>query len=192
MSSVVNEMLVPFEPISGLYTTGLKRFKDDRGSFSETFRRAWFPMVNWDRMQMNRSESIAGVLRGLHYHFHQIDYWLVMRGTLRVGLADLRPNSPTFRQSACLDVSGEDGRGVFIPVGVAHGFYALTDVTLLYVVNNYYDGGEDERGVAWNDPILNVPWGAEQPILSDRDKLNRSFTELYEQNMLEPLLSIEG
>ena len=56
----------------------------------ETFRVEWFPQVNWDRMQSNRSDSKAGVLRGLHYHFKQIDYWYATRGNIRVGLVDLR------------------------------------------------------------------------------------------------------
>ena len=61
---------------------------------------------------------------------------------------------------------GEENQvGVFIPVGVAHGFVALTDVTLIYVVDNYYSGA-DELGVAWNDPTLGLSWGVEAPIIS--------------------------
>ena len=52
----------------------LKPFEDERGRFMETFRREWFPQRSWDKMQSNRSESIAGVVRGLHYHFYQVDW----------------------------------------------------------------------------------------------------------------------
>lgn len=148
----------------------LREFSDARGRFVETFRAAWLPEADWARLQMNRSDSGPGILRGLHYHLLQVDYWYVQRGTIRVGLADLRPSSPTYR---CVEVieMGEGAQaqfGLFIPVGVAHGFYTLSDVTLTYVVNNYYDGS-DELGVAWNDPELAVPWGVAEPLISARD-----------------------
>lgn len=187
----MTDILVPFQSVAGAYTTNLKEFSDSRGAFSETFRRSWFPWIDWTRTQMNRSKSKQGVLRGLHYHFHQVDYWLVMAGTLRVGLADLRPNSPTYKQTATLDVSPDDLQGVFIPIGVAHGFYALTDVTLLYVVNNYYNDGSDERGVAWNDETLNVNWRVDAPLLSERDQNNPNFPELESTGVLASLESIE-
>lgn len=158
--------------IDGVYTVSLRAFSDERGRFMETFRREWFPQVSWDKMQSNRSDSAANVLRGLHYHYHQVDYWQVTRGMIRVGLADLRPNSPTFRATQVLEIGDDNLMGVFIPTGVAHGFLALTDTTLIYIVNQYYDGGRDEHGVAWNDPDLNVTWGADAPHLSERDKNN--------------------
>ena len=69
-----------FQPIRDVMTVPLNAFGDARGRFMETFRVEWFPQVNWDRMQSNRSDSVAGVLRGLHYHFKQIDYWYATRG----------------------------------------------------------------------------------------------------------------
>ena len=130
----------------------------------------WFPGVNWDRLQSNRSDSAAGVLRGLHYHFKQVDYWLAVRGTIRVGLVDLRRSSPTYLQSASIDMGEDNLLGLFIPEGVAHGFAALTACTLMYIVNNYYDGGADEFGIAWNDPQANINWGLADPALSRRDQ----------------------
>lgn len=155
----------------------LKAFADDRGRFIETFRTEWFPQRSWDKIQTNRSDSKAGVLRGLHFHHHQVDYWYVPRGTIRVGLCDLRPDSPTFMATQTLEIGDDNQMGVFIPVGVAHGFYALTDATLTYLVDNYYDGS-DEHGVAWDDPELGVPWGAENPILSPRDAQNRRWKDI--------------
>jgi len=157
--------------IAGVKFTHLRAFGDERGRFMETFRKDWFPERSWDRLQTNRSDSIAGVLRGLHYHFKQVDYWYCPKGILRVGMADLRPSSPTFRASQVIEIGDENQMGVFIPVGVAHGFYAVTEVTLTYLVDNYYDG-VDEMGVAWNDPVLAVPWGVTEPILSGRDQQN--------------------
>ena len=160
------------EAIRGVQTVPLQAFGDDRGRFMETFRVEWFPGVNWDRLQSNRSDSAAGVLRGLHYHFKQVDYWLAVRGTIRVGLVDLRRSSPTYLQSASIDMGEDNLLGLFIPEGVAHGFAALTACTLMYIVNNYYDGGADEFGIAWNDPQANINWGLADPALSQRDQGN--------------------
>lgn len=167
-----NSPAQPFTAIRDVFTVKITPYGDDRGKFMETFRREWFPQVSWDKMQSNRSESIAGVLRGLHYHFHQIDYWYVVSGTIRAGLVDLRPSSPTYLQSATIDMGETNNIGLFIPVGVAHGFSALTHCTLIYIVNNYYDGGKDEYGVAWNDPQANIDWGLTDPLISGRDQTN--------------------
>jgi dTDP-4-dehydrorhamnose 3,5-epimerase len=157
--------------ILGVKIVQLRAYTDERGRFWETFRKEWFPERRWEIVQANRSDSRAGVLRGLHYHFEQIDYWYVTSGRIRVGLADLRRSSPTFGQNQVLEMGGEEQKGVFIPCGVAHGFFAITDATLTYLVDNYYNG-DDEFGVAWNDPQLALTWGVETPLLSERDRNN--------------------
>jgi dTDP-4-dehydrorhamnose 3,5-epimerase len=157
--------------IDGVQIVTFDAFGDDRGRFMETFRKEWFPQRSWEHVQCNRSESTAGVLRGLHYHFKQVDYWTVMSGKIRVGLYDLRPNSPTRGAAQTIDLSAESLQGVYIPIGVAHGFVGLTDVVLFYTVDNYYTGS-DEFGIAWNDPALGLDWGVEQPIVSKRDSSN--------------------
>jgi dTDP-4-dehydrorhamnose 3,5-epimerase len=155
--------------ITGVYIAQLRPFADERGRFIETFRKEWFPQRTWETIQSNRSDSKAGVLRGLHYHFNQVDYWYVQTGRIRAALYDLRPSSPTYRAAQTLEMN--DQFGLFIPIGVAHGFLALTDATLTYVVDNYYDG-RDEFGVAWNDPNLGLDWGTADPLISPRDQAN--------------------
>ena len=157
--------------IPGVKTVEFRIFGDERGQFMETFRKEWFPERTWEIIQSNRSISSAGVLRGLHYHHLQVDYWQVMQGRIRVGLADLRPTSPAFGQVEMIDMDAATPMGLFIPVGVAHGFYAQTATTLLYLVDNYYTGS-DELGVAWNDPDLALDWGIGAPELSARDQAN--------------------
>jgi len=61
--------------------------------------------------------------------------------------------------------------GLYIPKGVAHGFYALADSFMTYLVDEYYDNS-DELGILWNDPALGVDWDAVDPILSKRDEAN--------------------
>jgi dTDP-4-dehydrorhamnose 3,5-epimerase len=164
--------------IPGVLLAQLRPFADERGRFTETFRREWFPQREWRAVQTNRSDSRAGVLRGLHYHFHQVDYWFVMSGRIRVGLADLRRSSPGFRCAEMIELDAADDRGLYIPSGVAHGFLALTDVTLFYVVDQYYDGA-DERGLAWDDPDVAVAWNAAAPpILSPRDAANPRLRDI--------------
>ena len=122
-------------------------------------------------VQANRADRSAGTIVGLHYHLHQADYWLCPRGSARVVLHDLRQGSATTGATLTLDLTEDNGRGVFIPPGVAHGFAALTDVTLTYLVDNYYNP-DDELGVAWNDPEIAADWGVENPTLSARDRAN--------------------
>ena len=171
--------IVASDKIEGVKFAKLHPVADARGRFMETFRQTWFPERSWAVVQTNRSDSVAGVLRGLHYHFKQVDYWYVPRGTIRVGLADVRIGSPTFGISQVLEIGDEQPVGVFIPTGVAHGFLALTDATLTYLVDNYYDGA-DELGVAWDDPQLAVAWRAESPILSGRDRCNPRLRDIPE------------
>jgi dTDP-4-dehydrorhamnose 3,5-epimerase len=149
----------------------LQPFVDERGRFLEVFRREWFPQRSWEMIQSNRSNSKAGVLRGLHYHYHQVDYWYVVKGKIRAALADIRPDSLTYGATQVIEMGEENQLGVYVPIGVAHGFVALTDATLTYMVDKYYDGS-DEHGVAWNDPDLALPWGVETPTLSPRDAVN--------------------
>ncbi len=128
--------IVPSTQIAGVKFAVLKPFADERGRFMETFRKEWFPERTWEIVQTNRSDSRAGVLRGLHYHFRQVDYWYVPAGRVRAGLADLRRSSPTFGRAELVDLGDDNQMGLFIPPGVAHGFLALTDATLTYLVDN--------------------------------------------------------
>ena len=120
---------------------------------------------------------MANVLRGLHYHHQQVDYWQLMEGKIRVGLADLRPWSPTYRAIETIDIDAATPVGLFIPAGVAHGFYTQSAATLIYLVDNYYNGS-DELGVAWNDPTLAIDWGTDNPIISERDAKNPLLADI--------------
>lgn len=143
---------------------------DERGRFIETYRRSWFPLGR-EMVQSNRADRAAGAVVGLHYHLHQADYWQVTRGQARVVLHDLRRGSPTEEATQHLDLDDQTCHGVFIPPGVAHGFAALSDVTLSYLVDSYYNP-EDELGVAWDDPDVGADWGVLNPVLSARDQTN--------------------
>lgn len=159
-------------PIHGLQTVSLTVHADSRGAFVETFRKEWFPDMDWSQVQGNRSDSQRGVLRGLHYHLRQTDYWVLMKGRVRVGLYDLRPGSPTHGRGHAFDLTEDEPVGVLIPPGIAHGYLAQEDAVLNYLVDVYYDN-TDEQGVRWDDPALGLDWNwSEDVILSPRDQQN--------------------
>ncbi len=143
---------------------------DERGRFVETYRRQWLPLGR-EMVQGNRSEKQAGAVVGLHYHLHQADYWYVLRGRARVVLHDLRIASPTDGVTELIELDGDEDRGLFIPPGVAHGFAAMSDLLLWYLVDGYYNPA-DELGLAWDDPEVGADWGIEDPVLSARDQSN--------------------
>ena len=147
--------------IEGVVVTPVARNEDPRGFFSEIARFG-------DYRQANHSHSRRGVLRGLHYHLTQADLWYVVRGTAQVALADLRGDEPVVKT---LTVGDTSPCTIYVPPRVAHGFLALTDVDLVYLVTQEYDAS-DEHGVAWDDPSLAIPWEIQDPILSDRDRAN--------------------
>lgn len=149
----------------------LSSYSDERGSFKEIFRKEWFPERSWDIVQSNQSVSAKGVIRGLHFHHNQVDYWYVTHGEIRAGLVDLRKSSPTFGNSMLLELNAKSNLGLYIPTGIAHGYASAVQATLIYFVDNYYDG-RDEYGVAWNDPDIDLDWGISDPIISNRDLAN--------------------
>lgn len=157
--------------IDGLLTVDTPFFPDGRGSFREVFRSSWFGGVFGGDLQVNCTRSRAGVLRGLHYHLRQHDLWFPVEGDMLAGFIDLRPGSPTLGVSASLPLSAGSGASVLIPPGVAHGYLALTDCSMVYVVNALYDGS-DEYGTAWDDPENGIDWGVVDPVLSGRDSSN--------------------
>ena len=162
--------------IAGVFHVKPSVHRDPRGCFVETYRRSWIP-AGREMIQTNRADRNAGSLVGLHYHLHQADYWYVPFGTACVVLHDLRRGSPTNGATETFVLGGEDHPGVFIPPGVAHGFAAVTDMTITYLVDGYYNSA-DELGVAWDDPEIAADWGVVDPVLSERDSANPKRAEI--------------
>jgi dTDP-4-dehydrorhamnose 3,5-epimerase len=131
-------------------------------------------------VQGNLSRSSRDVLRGLHFHRKQADYWCLIEGSAFVGLYDLRKGSPTQGKKAEIRIAVDgEYRGLYIPKGVAHGFYAETDLLLQYLVDQYFTG-DDEFGVAWDDPDLGIQWPTTDPILSPRDRSNPFLADVLD------------
>ncbi len=163
--------------IDGVMMLELTQHPDERGSFTEIYRTDWIPGER-EMVQSNLSFSRPGVLRGLHFHRRQTDYWVLLEGHAFVGLYDLRVGSPTRGAAAGISLVAESSdRALLIPPGVAHGFLAESKVRLLYLVDAVYDGA-DEFGIAWNDPDVGIEWPVTDPVLSERDRGNPSLAEV--------------
>jgi dTDP-4-dehydrorhamnose 3,5-epimerase len=172
----------PSTRIDGVLIVTPTVVSDERGLFVETYRKEWVPGAR-EMVQANRADRRAGCIVGLHFHLHQADYWYVPFGRARVVLHDLREGSPTDGATEIFDLGADahdgshDHRGVYIPPGVAHGFASLTDMTITYMVDGYYDPA-DELGVAWDDPAIGADWGVSDPVLSARDQANPTRADL--------------
>lgn len=159
--------------IDGAVRRPLQTFSDDRGALSEFWRASLTDGLHRARfVQANLSRSRAGVLRGMHFHRRQADLWTPIEGRALVALVDLRRKGTAASPASPADAFElGTGESLFIPPLVAHGFYALTELVLVYLVTEEFDGS-DELGFAWNDPDAAIPWSAERPILSERDLRN--------------------
>jgi dTDP-4-dehydrorhamnose 3,5-epimerase len=135
-------------------------------------------------VQGNVSFSKAGVLRGMHFHYRQADFWLVPSGRVRAALHDLRRSSPSRGVTETIEMGEDNPVGVYVPKGIAHGFRALTDSVMTYLVDEYFDGS-DEHGVRWDDPALGIDWGASAPIMSERDRQNPPLAAIPEGSLPE-------
>ena len=135
---------------------------DERGFFVETYRRSIFAELGIaeEMVQDNHSRSRHGIVRGMHFQVGQGAAKLVRagRGAIYDVLVDVRPNSPTFGQWEGFELTDENMRMLYCPIGFAHGFCVLSDVAdVMYKQSNYY-AGATERGIAYNDPEVAIEW----------------------------------
>jgi dTDP-4-dehydrorhamnose 3,5-epimerase len=149
-------------------------FSDERGFFLETYHQAKFARIGITDafVQDNHSQSPRGVLRGLHYQLKhpQAKLCRVVEGKVLDVAIDIRRGSPHFGKWTSVVLSAEDQNQIYIPGGFAHGFFVLSNsAQFLYKCSDFYDPA-DEHGVMWNDPDLNIAWGAMAPLVSSKDK----------------------
>lgn len=171
-------------------------FGDSRGYFFESWNSAKYAELgircSW--VQDNESCSSYGVLRGLHYQaapYTQAKLVRVITGKVLDVAVDIRKGSPTFGQYAAVELSGENKRQLFVPRGFAHGFAVLSETAVFaYKCDNVYCPAA-ERGIAFNDPALNIDWQIDlsQALLSDKDMKNPLLkdAELFDYNSGEYL-----
>ena len=167
-----------------------KVFGDNRGFFMETYKKTDFYAngIDVEFNQDNHSKSSKGVLRGLHYQaspYGQAKIVRCGRGRIYDVAVDIRPNSPTFGQYVKVELSEDNKYMLYIPVGFAHGFVALSDeVELLYKASGEYNPQAD-RGVLWNDPDINIDWNIDfEPLLSEKDKVQPKLCDINKEEIV--------
>jgi|SRR5579864_403091 len=162
-------------PLVGALVIEPKVFEDDRGFFLESYSERAFAKLGIPEkfVQDNHSYSKQGVLRGLHYQVEKPQGKLVrvVSGEVVDVLVDLRKSSPSFGKAHAVNLSGDNRRMAWIPVGFAHGFYVVSDSAhVLYKATEFYFP-ERERTILWNDPDLKIDWSVVgEPLLSEKDR----------------------
>lgn len=173
-------------PIEGLLLFEPKVFLDDRGYFFESWNESSFKKqgLQLNFVQDNQSRSKRNVLRGLHFQnppYAQGKLVRVIKGSVLDVVVDIRKESPTYGQSFSIKLSDYNKRIFWIPPGFAHGFLSLQDDTIFcYKCTEKYNKGAEET-LLWNDPILDINWGVNNPIVSEKDLKGVSFTDFTTQ-----------
>mgnify|MGYP001033262018 FL=1 len=160
--------------IPGLIEIHPKLWGDSRGFFLETFQQEVYADIGMviPFVQDNLSRSSHGVVRGLHYQVKNPQGKLVtcLNGRVFDVVVDLRVDSGTYGQQYSTILDSERRNQLWIPPGFAHGFSVLSEVAdFFYKCTDYYDP-DDEAGIRWNDPDLNIDWQVKNPTVSLKDQ----------------------
>jgi dTDP-4-dehydrorhamnose 3,5-epimerase len=164
-------------PLKGCFILEPTIYEDERGIFYETYQKFRFDESIGKKigfLQDNVSISKKGVLRGLHFqkgNSAQSKLIQVLKGEVLDVVVDLREGSSTFGKHFKMRLSVDNGKSLFIPKGLAHGFLALTDkVIFSYKCDELYDP-KSEAGILYNDPTLDIDWeiGEDELIISAKD-----------------------
>jgi len=175
-------MTVLKTPLPGLFRIEPRVFGDQRGFFLETFQKERFEAAGLcgNFVQDNQSRSQRGTLRGLHFQRPRAQAKLVfvVRGEIWDVAVDVRRSSPTFGQWYGVTLSESNHWQLYVPQGFAHGFCVLSEsADVIYKCTEYY-APDCEHSLAWNDPVLGIPWPIIDPLLSAKDKQGRLLEDL--------------
>ena len=168
--------------INGVYVIEPTVFGDARGYFMETYSQKEFEEAGlfYTFVQDNQSSSRKGVLRGLHFQktYPQTKLVRVLKGEVFDVAVDLRKNSETYGKWVGCLLSEENKKQFLIPRGFAHGFLVVSDYAeFAYKCDDFYHP-EDEGGLIYNDPEINISWPEiDEILLSEKDKKNPTLNE---------------
>lgn len=171
-------------PIEDLLIIKPQVFEDARGFFFESYSEQKFQKAGLDIQfcQDNQSKSSYGVIRGLHYQLSphgQTKLVSVVRGAVWDVAVDLRKDSTTFGQWYGVELTEDNKLQFLVPKGFAHGFSVLSETAVFsYKCDDFYNA-KLERGIMYNDPILNIDWKipAEKALISEKDKKHPLFKD---------------
>lgn len=167
----------------GLIIIKPKVFSDHRGYFLESFKENLIRAngINYNFVQSNISKSKKGTIRGLHYQIGEMaqgKLCQVIYGEVLDVAVDIRFGSPTFGKYFSQILSEENHTQIWIPPGFAHGFSVLSDEAIFYYKCTNYYSKENERSIRFDDPELNINWGVENPIVSEKDFHSKFFNQI--------------
>jgi dTDP-4-dehydrorhamnose 3,5-epimerase len=177
--------VIPTE-LEGVLIIEPELFRDERGFFQETYQQRRYAEhgIDYEFVQDNHSQSRRGVLRGLHYQDRSAPMAKLVRcsrGAILDVVVDLRVGAPSFGRWVAVELSDENVRQLFVPIGFGHGFLTLSDVAeIQYKCSGYYTPAA-EGVVRWDDPELAVAWPISEPLVSPRDRQGRSLAEYCER-----------
>jgi dTDP-4-dehydrorhamnose 3,5-epimerase len=172
-----------------------KVFPDERGFFAEIYKYSEFAMMGIKEyfVQDNYSKSSKAVLRGLHFQKNphaQGKLVQCIKGKIFDVAVDIRKDSPTFGQWVSVEMSEENNLMLYVPSGFAHGFVVLSRAAdVIYKCTREYSP-EDDRGIIWNDPDLDIHWPVKNPVLSEKDKNHPALKDAdnnFEYPSISPL-----
>tara|TARA_B100001250_G_C19745424_1_gene765078 strand:+ start:529 stop:1080 length:552 start_codon:yes stop_codon:yes gene_type:complete len=174
--------------INGVFIIKNNLFIDKRGEFMETWNTETFKENNLkiNFSQDNISISKKNTLRGLHFQnqpYGQTKYVRVIKGKALDVVVDIRKESKTFGKHISIELSNNRD-GLWIPPGMAHGFLSLEENTIFtYKCSGQYQP-KYEHTIKWNDPDINIQWGTDQPIVSEKDQNGISLKSYLESNQI--------
>ena len=157
-----------------LYIFKSKRFKDNRGYFREMFIQR---KLNSKIVFYVTSNSKKNVIRGLHFQLKkpQGKFLSVLKGKIYDVALDCRKDSKTFGKYFKIYLSEKNATSIYIPPGFAHGFLGIEKENVVMYGCTNYRHKESEAGIQWNDKNINIKWPIKKPILSNKDRNNKSF-----------------
>jgi dTDP-4-dehydrorhamnose 3,5-epimerase len=168
--------------LKGLFIIQPNVFYDERGYFFESYNKSEFLNhgINTEFLQDNESKSDKDVLRGLHFQnppHAQGKLVRVIQGAVMDVAVDIRKNSATYGQHIIAELSAKNKTMMWIPEGFAHGFLTLEDNTIfIYKCTNLYNKAMEDS-ILWNDSSLDINWNIEKPIVSEKDKNAKAFSQ---------------
>lgn len=159
------------------------KYQDQRGFFYETWHQAKYQEIGIKEtfQQDNLSYSVQNCLRGLHFQQSNPQGQLVWvsRGTIFDVCVDIRPSSKTFGQWFSKELTDESPTQIYMPPGFAHGFYVVSKEAFVHYKCTELYQANNEVGIHWQDPTLNISWPCQDPIISDRDAKFKAFKEYH-------------
>jgi dTDP-4-dehydrorhamnose 3,5-epimerase len=174
------EFQIERTPIRDLLIITPEIFKDERGFFTEAYRKDKFSEfgLNVEFVQDNHSKSSKNVLRGLHFQWEPPMGKLmrVTHGVAFLVAVDIRVGSPTFGKWIGVEASLENRKQVYAPAGFARGFCVLSDFAeIQYKCTGVYTSTKSESGILWNDPAIGIAWPVSDPVLSKKDEVAQTL-----------------